>query len=164
MTKLSFAIDSNTFSVSRGFRGSDDVATVTVDVTTLPEAILARLFEYGLTQKIADKASGAQDLAEAQAMLSEAVKQLSEGDWRVRASGTPSDPMTAWRRKAVRTLAKANEALAAKIKEFEAGTDRNAYLDHIASANESVVEPLATKLLKAHEAAKSQGDVAELTL
>lgn len=165
MTKISFTIETATFDVSRGFRDSDDIATTSVDVTKLPESIIARLFEYGLTQKIADKASGAKNKAEAQAMLDEAVSQLVNGDWRVRASGVTLDPMQPWRRRAVRQLAKSNDALKDKIASYDAGADRTAFIDHIAAENAAIVDPIATELFEADKAARAKAKAAtELTL
>lgn len=72
-------------------------ASYSIELAKLPESVVARLALHGLTQKLADAASGAKTKDEAFAAMAKAGDALLAGQWAVRTAGAGavSDEMQA---------------------------------------------------------------------
>lgn len=82
--------------VAKAPRSGDWAASYAIDLAKLPGDIVARLALHGLTQKIADAASGAKTKDEAFAAMAKAGDALLAGQWAVRAaSGGVTDDKVA---------------------------------------------------------------------
>lgn len=76
--------------VTKGPRDKSWQAECKADIAKLPDNILADLAIHGLHQKIADAASQAKTLDEANALMSKALDALYEGEWTRRGEGLGS--------------------------------------------------------------------------
>lgn len=143
MTKLTIEIV-DTHEVTKGARGEDWLARVSVDTAKLPADIVAKLAIHGLHQKIADAASGSKTEAEAQAAMEKALDALLEGNWTSRSAGEGVSELVRVQRSIMRKALK--EALGAKSEawaKFTGLTDaeQNAKLDENYARNEKALAP-----------------------
>lgn len=72
------------------------VATITVDLSAMPAAALAFLFDYGLRQNLNDAKAGESDGGNAEALMRKRLARLMAGEFGQRAGGggyTPTDPV-----------------------------------------------------------------------
>jgi hypothetical protein len=146
MTKLTIELpDTLTVAMRNG-------ASVTIDTTKLAD-LGAELFTYGVGQKVRDSASaastraketGADVMAEAQAMMDAAVTALLAGEWSHRGEGAGVDPRVAIARSIVRKAIK--EKFGSKSPEWAKFTglsdaDQVAKLDEVYAANAEMFDP-----------------------
>lgn len=133
---------------------------------------LESIFAYGLRRWFQDnvnsaahvhKSSDATDDFDVGAAFDARHEQAVTGNVHIRGA-TSADPLTTYRRKAVRALATANDKLAKAIKDCADTTARNQLIDAIAAKNEKIVEPMALELkakaeANAKAAAKAGADI-----
>lgn len=144
--------------------------TVTVDVTKLTADIIAKLVVHGLTQKVADAASGAKKIAEesgndvgdvTESLMAKAVESLLAGEWSTRSAGEGVSLEQRVARQVTRTMAKAK--MGAKSAAWATFTglsdaDANAKLDAWYEANKAALEPEVEKELARRKAAAKAKD------
>ena len=140
-----------THTVTKGPRGGAWKASVAIDLTALSAEIVARLAVHGLQQKVADAASGAETLDEANAAMQKAVDAILAGEWSSRGSGEGVDEFTRIARQLVRSAMK--DQFGAKSPEWAAFTglsdaEQNAKLDANFAANESEIRPLVEERIE----------------
>ncbi len=168
MAKVTFEI-ADEFTISRR-----DGSGITVKTGDLPKPILAELLGYGITQKIADSASGAKKAAEedesgasqadhANAMMEACLKQLVEGVWASRAGGTGVDDFTRVARMVVRPVYKSKlDKEATKAFTELTAAEQNEILDAVYAKNEDVFKPVVEQEIERRkEEAKAKTALAQ---
>lgn len=148
--------------------------SVTVDVTKLSADIIAKLVVHGLTQKVADAASGAKKIAEesggdvgdvTENLMAKAVDALVAGDWSTRTAGEGVSIETRVARQITRTMAKAK--MGSKSPAWATFTglsdeEQNAKLDAWFAANEAKLQPeVDAELARRKAAAKAKDKLAD---
>lgn len=131
--------------VTKGPRGGAWQASVAVTLADLSPDIIARLAVHGLHQKVADAASGATTVDEANASMQKAVDALVAGEWTSRsAGGAGVDERTRVARSVVHAAVKAK--FGSKSPEWATFTgladdEQAAKLDAWFAANEATFTP-----------------------
>lgn len=95
-----------THTVTKGPRNKTWLASCTVDLAGLSPDMIERLALHGLHQKVADAASGALTLNEANAAMAKVADAILRGDWTSRVAGEGVDEETTVARTIVRTALK----------------------------------------------------------
>jgi hypothetical protein len=164
---------------------------VDIAVSKLPENILANALSYGLTQKIADAASGAgspENWNEEEAkldngqsgkgsvnpaaqaatvrMMEAAIAALTNGDWSRRGGGEPADPLARFRRSVIRD--NLGDKQRATYKAISEAARRDAYLDDLLAklddATREAVEEAASELKRIDDEAKAKRKATKVSI
>ena len=144
--------------------------SVTVDVTKLSADIIAKLVIHGLTQRVADAASGAKKVAEESntdignttvAMMQKAVDSLLAGEWSTRTASEGVSIEARVARQITRQLVKAK--FGGKSPEWAKFTglsdeEQNAKLGAWFAANEAKLKPEVDAELERRKAAAKAKD------
>jgi hypothetical protein len=146
----------DSWTVTKGWRNSDETVDATIDVTKLNAHIIAKLAMHGLQQKIADSAAGAKDVAEAEASMAKAIDALLAGEWSSRGSGEGVSEETRVARSVVRQAVKAK--FGAKSESWAKFTglsdsEQAAKLDEWFAANVDAFAPAVEKEMERRKAA-----------
>ena len=143
--------------------------SVHIDTASLSADIIAKLAIHGLTQKVADAASGAKKVAEETksdvgdttvAMMQKAVDSLLAGEWSTRTAGEGVSVETRVARQITRQMVKAK--FGGKSPEWAKFTglsdeEQNAKLDAWFAANEAKLQPeVDAELARRKAAAKAK--------
>lgn len=155
MAKFSIEV-ADSWTVTKGWRGSDDKVDATIDVGKLSAEIVGKLAMHGLQQKIADAAAGAKTADEADASMNKAIEALLAGDWSSRGSGEGVGEETRVARSVVRQAVKAK--FGAKSESWAKFTglsdgEQAAKLDEWFEANSEAFAPAVEKELERRKAA-----------
>lgn len=149
MTKHTIGL-SGSHTVGKGPRDKSWTASVTVDLAKLTTEIVERLALHGLTQKIADAASGATSADEANGAMQKAADAILAGDWSSRREASGVDERTRVARQIVRGIYKAK--LGGKSPEWAEFTgmsnaEQAEVLDKLVAKNEAKLAPMIDEKL-----------------
>jgi hypothetical protein len=147
-------------SLSKGPRDKSWVATVDVDEDAIfaHEGMERKLALHGLTQKVADAASGAKTEDEAIAAMQKAVDSLTRGEWSSRVAGDGATEETLVARSIMRGLVKAKYG--SKSAEWATFTglepaEQNAKLDAMAEKNAKAIADKVGEEIARRKAARA---------
>ncbi len=162
MTKHTITLE-GADTITKGPRDKSWLASVAVPLGDLSSDIVERLAMHGLRQKVADAASGATTLDEANASMQKAVDAILAGEWSSRVAGGGVDEETAVGRMVVRGALKARWG--AKSPEWATFTglgddEQAAKLDKVRADNAALfTDAIAAKMA---ERARDRADKAKL--
>ena len=133
-----------------------DETVITINLADLPEAVIERLAVHGLSQKIGDSYAGAgkaeSPLAYAKEAISETIKQLMAGDWRIAAVGG-APRLTLLVRAVARAFGQSVEAVQAIFTDKEESLSEEDYKAFVAQVRSDSAVKKAQADIKAEEAA-----------
>ena len=137
--------------------GKRNGASVTVDVSKLPESIIAELFAYGLGQKVRDASSAFPDVEGSVTSMQSCVDKLYSGEWTMRGESVASDPLDKYRVQIVRKLLaqETNATLKAAYNAIPSDEQakRREFIMDIAAKNADAIDPVAIKMMEAEQTA-----------